>query len=356
MSAVREFAKKHGVPMTAVKCSPHFDDTKNRVAKGQSIPHKEWKKKGRFEVGKVNETITGEFPTMWMLDLKKAGMYVVDIDVKGGKTAEDVVLPNAWDELMRTCSYVVRSGSGGVHFYFKLPEMQKEWELHQKTKIAGFEILAEPEHADIDLLTEQIITEGSQYEYKGQIFKYEGLKGDITEVSFDETMWKVARSYILTTPEDKKKKLNDELTRNVEFKELCEHVENIPNEAANWNEWYSMGQTIYNVMGDEGRAVFDNWSKKCPNYDAVATRKLYDSLKERNDGVKRTAGSILFLSRKANEEKYEEIRNRYSPLSYDALKNLIEVDHFFVEEPKPMYIRATQREILEYSPRISGNY
>ncbi len=351
MSAVREYAKKHGVPMTAVKCSPHFDETKHRVVKGSSIPHKDWKKKGRFEVGKVNETINGDFPSMWMLDLRKSGMYVVDIDVKGDKKAEDVILPNAWDELMRTCSYVVQSGSGGVHFYFKLPEIEKDWVLHQKTKIAGFEILAEPEYADIDILTEQIIVEGSQYEYKGQVYKYEALKGDISDVSFDEAMWKVARNYILTTPEDKKKKVEDALTRSVEFDELKEHLNNIPNETANWNDWYSMGQTIFNVMGADGFSVFDAWSQKCPLYNAVETRKLYDGLTQRTDGVKRTAGSILFLSRKANEDKYEEIRARYSPLSYDALKNLLEVDHFFVEEPKPMYIRATQREILEYSPK-----
>lgn len=351
MSAVREFAKKYGVPMTAVKCSPHFDETKHRVVKGSSIPHKDWKKKGRFEVGKVNETINGEFPTMWMLDLKKSGMYVVDIDVKGNKTAEEVILPNAWDELMRTCSYVVQSGSGGVHFYFKLPEIEKDWELHQKTKIRGFEILAEPEHADIDILTEQIIVEGSQYEYKGQVYKYEALKGDITDVSFDEAMWKVARSYILTTPEDKKKKVEDALTRSVEFDELKEHIQNIPNEAANWNDWYSMGQTIYNVMGADGFAVFDAWSQKCPMYNSAETRKLYAGLTQRTDGVKRTAGSILFLSRQANEDKYGDIRRRYSPLSYDAMKNLLEIDHFFVEEPKPVYVRATQRDILEYSPK-----
>jgi len=351
MSTIREFAKSNAIPMTAVKCSPHFDDKKNRVAKGPSIPHKDWKKKGKFEVSKTTETLDGGFPSMWMMDLKKAGMYVIDIDVKDGKTAQEIVLPNAWEELMRQSEYVVQTGSGGVHFYFKVPALEEGWELHQKTKVEGFEILSEPESGDIDFLVDQVIVEGSQYEYKGTTYKYEALKGVPQAVSVNESLWKVAKEFIVSTPETRKKYAHQILNRTIEDKELAEHLDNIPNTNTNWNEWYTMGQTLFNVLGEEGRELFDAWSQKCPQYSHSETRKLYDGLRDRQDGNKRTLGSILFMSRQSNESAYDGIRRKYSPLSYGALKSLFEVNHFFVEEPKPIYVRATDREVLPYTPK-----
>jgi hypothetical protein len=53
----------------------------------------------------------------------------------------------------------------------------------------------------------------------------------------------------------------------------------------------------------------------------------------------------------ANEKVYNEIRAQFKPLSYEGMKQVLEQDHFFVEEPKPMYVRATARTTIEYSPR-----
>jgi len=192
------FAKANGIPMTAVMCNPRFDEKKNRVIKGETIPHKSWKLSGQFEADKMKSLAFGGIATAFMMDLRKANMYVLDIDVKNGKTAQDVVLPNAWDELMRTCGYVVQTGSGGMHFYFTIPTNSEE-HMKTSTKIHGFDILENKEDGDIDILFDSVLTEGSLYIHEGKQYTYNAIQGTISDVKPDQTMWKVVK-LLMTSP------------------------------------------------------------------------------------------------------------------------------------------------------------
>ena len=79
--------------MTAVKCNPHYDEKKGRVTKGNGICHSGWKEKGRFELKHTKITPnTDDKATMWMMSLKSAKMYVIDIDVKGYNAIPQVTI------------------------------------------------------------------------------------------------------------------------------------------------------------------------------------------------------------------------------------------------------------------------
>lgn len=333
MSVVCEFAKKNSVPLTAVKCNPHFDDAKNRVAKGDAIPHAGWKTKGRFEPGKANKTNDGGFPTMWFLDLKKAGFFVIDVDVRGDRTAKDVILPGAWEELMRTCSYVVQTGSGGVHFYFKLPEIEEGWKIQQSIKDKRIAILDDEKNADVDVITEQIIIEGSSFEFANKVYKYTALQGSINDVLYDETMWKCVKPSILVAPR-KKGDVTETLGKNL----LDRLVMNITNdESVDWNQWYKVAQAIFNEDGSED--LFLRWSALSPKHNEREALKQWKSLKKGED-TKLTAGSLYYWS-SLNAEKHEAIvLDCIPPEDYQHRKIVFEKTHFKMMNP-PCYVRHT---------------
>lgn len=335
MSVVCEFAKKNNIPLTAVKCNPHFDDAKNRVAKGDAIPHAGWKTKGRFEPGKANKTNDGGFPTMWFLDLKKAGFFVIDVDVKGDKTAKDVILPGAWEEMMRTCSYVVQTGSSGVHFYFKLPELEEGWKVQQSIKDKRIAILDDETNADVDILTEQIIVEGSSYEFENKIYKYTALQGSINDVLYDEMMWKCIKPSILVAPR-KKGDVSETLGKNL----LDRLVMNITNdESVDWNQWYKVAQAIFNEDGSED--LFLRWSALSPKHNEREALKQWKSLKK-GDGL--TAGSLYYWS-SLNTEKHEAIvLDCLPPEDYQHQKVLFEKTHFKLMTP-PCYVSCENGSI-----------
>jgi hypothetical protein len=334
MSAIREFVKLNSIPLTAVQCSPYFDDAKNRVAKGNAVPHAGWKTKSRFEPGKANKTITGDNPTMWFMDLKKAGFFVIDVDVKGDKTAKDVILPGAWEELMRTCAYVVQTGSGGAHFYFKLPDLEEGWKVQQSIKDKRIAILDDETNADVDILTEQIIVEGSSYEFQNKLYKYTALQGSVNDVAYDEMMWKCVKPSILVAPR-KKGEVSETLGKNL----LERLVMNITNdESVDWNQWYKVAQAIFNEDGSE--ELFLRWSALSSKHNEKAALQQWKSLKK-GDETKLTAGSIYYWS-SLNAEKHEAIVLDCLPVeNYQHQKVLFEKTHFKLMNP-PCYIRHAE--------------
>jgi hypothetical protein len=352
---VLDYAKSHNVPMSAVKCNPAFDTKKGRVSKGNSFAVKGWKDKGRYEPKNIKNTphINGtENARFWFFNLKKAGMYVLDIDVYEGKNYKDVMIPEVLEKLMEACEYAVQTGSGGLHLYFKVPELEEYAVFRNAIKgkeLKGF--FKDGEKGEVDVIIDTIVCEGSSYDFNDETYKYISVKAgsSISDVSECEPIWEMVKDMIISTPESLENDINEAKNKPVDFDELVEHLNNIPNEVNNWDEWYKMGQTIFNVTED-GFDLFDNWSKKCKYYDARKTRDLWRGLSARNDGSSRSMGSILYLSKQSNETEYKKIRAKYTPLSYKALKQLIEQDHFFIEEPKPRYVRIRDRDVIEYSP------
>ena len=335
---VKDYAKTHNVPLTAVRCSPMYDETKQRVSKGNAICNKGWKDKGRYELCKTK--LENEEATMWMMHLSKTGLYVVDVDVKGSKTAKDVLSEEIYNTLFNASQYIVETGSKGLHFYFKMPEGTDKQTNRINADFAYW--FKDGEEGSIDIIFDSIITEGSSYKFQDITYKYINIKpgSSINDTTESTSMWSLVYK-------PKNEIIIPSKKNEVDMGELAEHLENIPNEKRNWDEWYKMAQTIFNINND-GFDMFMKWSAKNPMHNDKEAIKLWKGLSKRVDG--RSLGSIMYLSRQANAEVYAEIRSRYSPVSYEALKELIEQDHFFIQEPKPMYVRIREYDVLSYSP------
>jgi hypothetical protein len=338
MSIVCEFAKKNGISVSAVVSSPHFDNKKNRVVKGDAVPHSGWKSKGRFEPSKANKDINGSFATMWFMDLKKAGFYVIDIDVKGDRTAKDVVIAAAWEALNKTCEYVVQTGSGGAHFYFKLPPIEDGFKVQQSIDDQRQDFLLDEENASVDYITDQIIIEGSSYEFNGKVYKYTALSGSINAIAYNDEVWNLVSPSILIAPQ--KKKSYTESIHVVEKNILEKLVMNITNdENTDWKMWYSVAQALFNEGGSE--ELFLTWSALSPKHDEKQAIKEWKSLKK-GEGL--TAGSLYYWS-SLNAEKHEEIILKYLPPdNYNRQKLLFEKTHFKLMSP-PCYVCCTGANI-----------
>ena len=348
---VLHFAKSQNIPMTAVCCNPHYDESKGRVTKGATIPFKDWTNKSRFELKNTKTTPNVNSDAyFWLLNIKKIGFYVIDIDVKNGKTAKDVLKDEAYESLFTASNYVVQTGSGGVHFYFKIPDLDDGITVRQTIKCEELKpLLKDTENGEIDIITHTIATEGSSYIYEGKKYEYVSIKigSGISSVAESETVWGDISDIIINNPIEDAEDSKEEFNTPLQDDEIKDHLKNIPNDKANWQQWYLMAQTIFNIYGRDGFDLFNNWSKRCKYYNESATRQLWKGLRQ---GSRRGIGSILYLSRQADETQYRKIRAKYNILSYKSMKLLLEEDHFFVKEPKPMYVKKKQYEIIAYSP------
>lgn len=341
---IKEYCKTQNVPLTAVLCTPHFDEKKKRITKGEAICHSGWKDKNRFESGKVKITPRSDQPaTIWMMSLKKSQMYVIDIDVTTD-SAKDILIPQVYNNLFNASEYVIETGSKGLHFYFKLPEISEK--ITNQINIDCKQWFIQGKEGSVDIIVDSIITEGSSYTYNDSVYKYRNIKEDttITDVAENETVWDLVREFLLPNKVSEPGKSTGTIT----IPEIADHLNNIPNEIRNWDEWYKMAQTLFNTYQHDVREVFFKWSEKSQFHNDKEARKLWTGLRTRSDN-QRTIGSILYLSRRANEDGYKKIRAKYNPLSYEALKQLLEEDHFFVQEPKPLYVRCNDT-LIYYNP------
>lgn len=396
ISDVLTFAKSNDIPVSSVQLSPLFDEKKGRVSKGKAKANFEWNKKGRWELKNTKCTPgTNTDAYCWFFDLKRAEMYVIDIDPSNGLTAKDSLKPLVYDNLINASDYVIETGSGGLHAYFKLPELEEGDKINPKIKADVFKqwFIDEENGGEVDILTNIIIAEGSSYSFEDVTYSYKCITGgqSINDVRESDQMWDEVKDIICFNPEKEKrllkeakerqkeearqqkenvlsskdlkklekqqeqaqKELEEQQQKNspISFDELCDHMDNIPGDKATYDEWYKMAQTLYNILDDAdvGYELFKKYSSTYPRFNESETYKLWRGLSKR-DMNSRTVGSILYLSRLANEVQYNIIRSKYQPLSYKSIKQLIEEDHFMIEEPSPEYIRIRNRGIVAYTP------
>lgn len=364
VDAILNFCKEKDIPITAVSCSPHFDASKGRVKKGNTVPHKDWKKKGRFQQKDFKNDPNGKQSSVWMMDLRKAGMYVLDLDIEAEDVQWKQVIPQrVWDNLLGDCTYIVQTGSGGVHFYFKYPDGVDSKNLKNKVKVAelneGWVEQAYQGKAEWDIIFDSIVVEGSTYTFENNSFSYVPVKPGSSIRDVDASLednrdipWLVLSHQVPTLlGEDKGIAALCDGSKgacSISKEEFAAHLENIPNRIRNWDSWYKMGQCIFNT-NPEWYDLFERWSSRNPCHNDKECWNLWKGLRERPDGTtKRGAGSVLHLSKMSNEAKYKEIRDTYAVSVYQAAKQEYEQTWFFVEEPRPMYVRQSVDGLMMY--------
>lgn len=318
IATVKEYCKTKNIPVTAVKCKPRYDENKGRVTKGETFCHTGWNKKQRYNDKHVTETpfADNDTPTAWMMHLESARFFIIDIDVKDGKKAIDVMKPEHFDKLYNDSEYVVETGSGGLHFYYKLPEDFKS-SARDFTKIEN-DYFKEGEKGEVDIIMKAIITEGSNYSYESTNFNYTVIKGSIEDVSEFSNFTELYNG-LITEESLPTISSND----NINQDEVIEHVNNIPNTERNWDNWYRMGQLIYNIVGSNGYEVWRDWSAKNPFHNEKETYKQWRTFKPITGGKPLTIKTLYFQSEKANPEAYYKIRSKYS--NNDDFWNLIKL-------------------------------
>lgn len=98
---------------------------------------------------------------------------------------------------------------------------------------------------------------------------------------------------------------------NEEVDEICSHVANVANSPdTHYEQWYRIGQALYNLGPDEPRffEAFLEYSRRSPKHDEEQTRQAWRKFTFRQDGARVAAGTLRYLSKTSNAERYSEIQ------------------------------------------------
>jgi len=343
---IKTFCKTSGTPLTAVKCNPSYNEKKGRVTKGELKTYAGWKDKIKYDATKTNKTpFESTNATMLLINLKPLKLYCFDIDVCNGKNYKEVLKPDILKILSESSEYIVETGSKGAHFYFKLDD---DFIGDVKNYInIGSDMLNDEEknNASVDVIMESVITEGSMYTFESVNYNYTLIKGaSLSDCDINSGFQGFYDNYL------KKEVVNEKVYNNTfDVEEIIKHLDNIPNSERNWDTWYKMAQTVFNILGTEGIDIFTTWSSKNPIHSDIELYKLWKSLKFQSNN-QRGIGTLLFLSKESNQTTYKNIRSQYALAEYNALKEMMETNHFFIEEPKPLYVRHNGIKLIYYKP------
>lgn len=141
----------------------------------------------------------------------------------------------------------------------------------------------------------------------------------------------------LEKKKNEKKKVKPETEDELMPTNLLERiVMNIPNEDADWDQWYKVSQAVFNEGGT--LELFQKWSKKSSKHDEFKTAVHWDGLKKSEDGNKLTSRSLWYWS-SLNPVEHEAIVMEYCAKdTYQHQKILFEREHFKLKSP-PCYVR-----------------
>jgi P4 family phage/plasmid primase-like protien len=179
-----KWLKENNILCYTATCGGAFDKEKGRVSKGEMISTKQAHLPGGWDDTAMD---WGNSIMMRMGARPEAsGFLAVDIDTRGDETAESVC-PELWKKLHPLCSYVVRTGSGGAHLFWKLPA-GKAWKKELNLGEMVIDGIQYKTKGQVDILAGGggILLAGSRYTFKGIDYEYVLEKGtslaDATEV------------------------------------------------------------------------------------------------------------------------------------------------------------------------------
>ena len=115
--------------------------------------------------------------------------------------------------------------------------------------------------------------------------------------------------------------------------EIISHIMNIKNTSdTEYDLWYKVGQALFN-LGPTDEILYKTWlewSRRSPKHDEKACDKAWSKFTRRQDGDRVSSGTIRYLSKISNPERYKEIQaesihtmminSAYSQAEYDVAK------------------------------------
>lgn len=185
----------------------------------------------------------------WALDKDH---IVIDVDPRNGGNESLIALQQDTGlDITVACNAIVKTGGGGIHFYFKKDESNLGWKLPEKYKgidikqAGGFVIIAESMHSS-----------GIDYEW------HSAAKSDLENLSQipQEIDALLARGY-----ESHKSAMAQEGLGDLE--EIVDMLSYISADLG-YHDWVKIGMAVHHATGGshEGFKVWDTWSKAGASY------------------------------------------------------------------------------------------
>ena len=263
----------------------------------------------------THSNMTAEFYSKWhhcenwgLLTGRINGVFVVDIDTKDNGI-------EYWNKLVSEHSIpktrIVRTGSGGLHVYFKYEDWMDEFVGTNKVDVDG-------EKIGIDLKTnkQQVLLDGCIHPTTQKKYILEqNIEVSIMPIWLKEFIHKYYKKVDNKAPisNDKKEKVHieddiktdnfDESRYNVIEKLLLL----IPHMAIGYDEWSRVGFALHTLPdNDKGLELFDMFSKLGKDkYDQKGVYKQWYSIKDNKDNI--TWKSIYYWARETNRVEYYQI-------------------------------------------------
>ena len=292
-----------------------------------------WKKKPRMPNGwqKLtlddiqNKKISNKTKGMAMVTGKVSNIIVIDIDDR--MHWKKFLIDNKQKEPK---TVKARSGSGGIHLYFKYDDQYKDI----KSNTCCFR-----KDYDIDCRTTGgcIIMPPTSYFNKntGKTSTYKWIRSIVTHDPLEFPKWMAELIRNKNKTKNTEKKTKDKTKNKAQIEEVnlgteiiqysdedefiddmecdTEEIEELVNMLANdrrndYKQWIDVGICIYNVTNSHGLNIWTAWSKLSPKYVTNDCEKRWKTFKNTNNALGK--GSLCYWAKEDNLDKYNKFKSK----------------------------------------------
>ena len=300
------------------------------TVKQQKNKNDVWKKKLIMPNGWQNYTlkqthkITTKHNGLAMVTGKSSNIIVIDVDNR--EHWKQFLIDNKQKEPK---TVKAKSGSGGIHLYFKYNEGYKDI----KSNTCCFD-----KNYDIDIRTNGgcIIMPPTSYfnNNTDEQTSYKWLKSIATTEPLEFPKWmanliqnkskktKKTKKVKETKEEDSEdseennmhSRFSDEEEEFIQgmecdTEELMDLLNMLSIDRCNdYSNWLNVGICIYNVTSSHGLELWKTWSKKSSNYEEGCCEKRWPSFKNQNNGLQK--GSLCYWAKEDNLENYDKFKTK----------------------------------------------
>lgn len=226
------------------------------------------------------------------------GYLVVDIDPRNGGNEGYEELCKLIDmELQDESGFVVSTGGGGKHIYFKIPEGMR-LKSHDK-RFKG-----------IDFKSSGFVIGCGSFHKSGNFYECDsGSPCEINEIP------KVLADTLKVDERSDRKFSSDDFTD----RELMEMLEFIPNNVNDYDKWISVGMAIHRETSGNGFSLWQDWSAKFEGYDPSLLDYKWNSF-GKYGGREVTAGTLHMMATEGGWSR--SVTFEATPEEIDRLKEI----------------------------------
>jgi hypothetical protein len=356
------YCESNDILCYSAHASPTFDDAKGRMSKGKSGPGGYYTVKNVGITGWNRDCLKVNDASFTMVQCRtgpESGLFVVDLDVSHGLKPAQVFPEGLLSQLYSSCRYVVETGSGGLHFYYKHPPGKAWRKKLNLAELAGYDTKGQ-----LDLLADggSVIMAGSFYKHQNNTYKYKMANADGMTTTLDDLTdmppWLVEAvdAVVETTPTvapprqpAAARPTTPPVRRVVEELDLVEELVAKclpPSFFASYDNWYRFLVCMKTINpSSRNLEIAVRACRTAPGYGTMeaetSTRRKWDEINPRGElGF----GSLRYWCRHENYDKYIEIlRAGFEVLLLGTVNHVAEV--FAQDTAGSIVLDTNSREI-----------